>query len=108
MLRSLAAYAAATPSTWLEIGDGVDLYQGAAKLGRVSLYLGRNATGETRYFLRDSGGGRPRARILDLWPAKGRCLNLLECRSLAEPVQLPLRLPDASAQERSQCPTPKS
>lgn len=56
-LRSLAAYAAATPSTWLEIGDGADLYQGAAKLGRVSLYLGRNATGETGYFLRDSGGG---------------------------------------------------
>ena len=31
---------------------------------------------------------------IDNWRAKGRCPNLLECRSLAEPVQRSLSLED--------------
>ena len=56
-LRALAAYAAATPSTWLEVGNGVDLYRGADKLGKISLYLAKNSQGHLGYFLRDPGGG---------------------------------------------------
>lgn len=56
-LAALAQYAVGTTSTWLEVGNGVDLYRGADKLGRISLYLGRNSQDQIGYFLRDSGGG---------------------------------------------------
>lgn len=56
-LAALAEYAVGTTSTWLEVGNGVDLYRGADKLGKISLYLGRNAQDQIGYFLRDSGGG---------------------------------------------------
>ena len=56
-LTALAAFAAGTTSTWLEIGDGVDVYRGADKLGKISLYLGRNAQDQVGYFLRYAGGG---------------------------------------------------